>query len=175
MLIPKVTHDEVISDLDYDPDSGLFKWKKRSLSRFKDERSYKIWNSKLSGKNAGTLLGNGYRMISIGKDRIYAHRLAWFYVHKEWPDGEIDHVNQCRVDNRISNLRVVTTRGNARNRRRRESNLSGINGVSWSKSSKKWWAFISTIHLGYFSDFFEACCSRKSAEILHGYHENHGR
>lgn len=46
---------------------------------------------------------------------VYAHRLAWFYVHGVWPTNEIDHINRNKSDNRIENLRDVTRTVNQRN------------------------------------------------------------
>ncbi|MGL9722094.1 HNH endonuclease signature motif containing protein [Symbiopectobacterium sp.] len=52
------------------------------------------------------------------KKRCRAHRLAWIYVYGVEPDGEIDHINGIRSDNRICNFRIVDDKQNARNRRK---------------------------------------------------------
>lgn len=54
------------------------------------------------------------------------HRMAWFYVHGEWPKGQIDHINHDRKDNRIANLRVVDNTENHRNRPLQSSNKTGL-------------------------------------------------
>ena len=60
----------------------------------------------------------------------------------------------------------------------RSDNKTGICGVTWDKKSEKWHPFINIgkklKHLGLCDDFFEAICRRKSAELIHGYHPNHG-
>ena len=65
-------------------------------------------------------------------------------------------------------------------KRLRSNNKTGIHGVSWAKELGKWRARISTdknrhVSLGCFESFLDACCARKSSELINGYHENHGR
>lgn len=68
-----------------------------------------------------------------------------------------------------SNCRWATKPTQARNVRVRHDNKSGLRGVSWFKRTKSWMVGIGvgkkTIHLGYYVDFFDACCVRKSAEL----------
>lgn len=57
------------------------------------------------------------------------------------------------------------------NQRVSVDNNSGITGVYKEKQTDKWKAYIrfkgAQITLGRFSDFFEACCHRKSAELVY--------
>lgn len=72
----------------------------------------------------------------------------------------------------------MTRQGNSRNMRLFSTNKTGITGVYWYKKGLKWQVRIRVDgylhHLGYYHDFFEACCARKSAEIKYGFHKNHG-
>jgi hypothetical protein len=89
------------------------------------------------------MISNGYSRIGIAGIRYAAHRLAWLYVHGEWPKQDIDHINGDKLDNRISNLRDVSTRTNTENRRTAMSNnKSKLLGVR--KMGKKWAAHIGT-------------------------------
>lgn len=64
-----IDHDELLSTLSYDSETGIFKWlKTNSVVRVK-------------GSIAGGVSG-GYICISINNVLYYAHRLAWFYVYK---------------------------------------------------------------------------------------------
>ncbi len=95
------------------------------------------------------------------------------------PSGEIDHINGDRTDNRICNLRDVTSAGNSCNRRRQDRNTSGVTGVAWDKRASRWQARIGLNgkqkYLGYFDSLDEAVAARKAAELELGFHPNHGR
>lgn len=163
--------DEELADLlrqlfDYNPDTGLFT---RTVT--------KNSNAKI-GDIAGSVTDGGYITISIGGEVFRAHRLAWLYMYGEFPKNEIDHINHNRADNRICNLRDVTRKENGKNRALSKNNKSGVCGVSWYKAGNKWQAGIKIdhrrIHLGHFTKFHEAVNARKNAEVLYGFHENHG-
>lgn len=133
----------------YNSESGLFMW-------MVSERGVSI------GKLAGCVSSAGYLVIRLDRKPYRAHRLAWFLVHGEWPQGEIDHIDGDRLNNRLNNLRVVDRAGNSQNRRNAPANnLScGLLGVSWNKQHKKWQAKLMAHkvrhHVGYFSDPVEA-------------------
>lgn len=150
--------------LDYDPSTGIFIWlQSRGLAR--------------AGNRAGSLEHRGYIVIGINGNRYGAHRLAWLFVHGQWPN-QIDHINGVPSDNRISNLRDVSIQENCRNRRMSINNTSGHLGVSWITSKKLWHATISISgrlkSLGYFACKDDAVVVRKAAEVQYCYHPNHG-
>ena len=92
-----------------------------------------------AGTVAGGLRGNGYVYISIDCRSYLAHRLAWFYVHGVWPDGDLDHRDICPTPNWISNLKPKTRSGNMQNRAKPNSNnKSGLLGVRYHRRSGKW-------------------------------------
>ena len=66
----------------------------------------------------------------------------------------IDHKNNNKLDNTISNLRWVTSQQNNFNSSLSSKNTSTIKGVSFNKKMNKWKAQITInykqIHLGYF-------------------------
>jgi hypothetical protein len=152
--------------LRYDSDSGLFFWTKDMGSRAK------------IGEQAGSPRKNGYLSIMVDKKSHYCHRLAWLYIYGEFPDGEVDHINHNKSDNRLCNLRAVLHCQNGKNTKLPTDNKSGVVGVILDKANNKWMAYINSEgkrkHLGRYSDYFEAICVRKSAESKYGFHPNHG-
>ena len=99
----------------YDPETGEFTWlQDRMRAR--------------AGRKAprGTSRYIGYR---INGKFYLAHRLAWLWVHGEFPAGYIDHINGNEKDNRIANLRPATHQQNLCNRGRNKNNTTGYKGV----------------------------------------------
>ena len=127
---------------------------------------------------AGNWHSKGYREVSVDGRRYLVHRVVWAYVHGEWPDGQIDHINHNKGDNRLSNLSLVDNTTNHRNRPLNKNNTSGIVGVTWHKGAGKWAANIcisrKNVHLGLFEDIDSAAKARKYASSEAGFHENHG-
>ena len=172
-----ITAEEARQLLDYDPDTGIFTWLRRHPSTFKNPKSATGWNTKYAGKPAGTPgLKSGYWRITINNRPVQSHRLAMTLALGAEPDGEIDHINGDRGDNRIANLRVVTRSENRRNIAIPKRNTSGVMGASLLRG--KWRAYIcrgeKTIHLGSYETKAEAVAARKGAEIALGFHPNHG-
>jgi hypothetical protein len=166
--------------IDFDLASGEYFWKKRQRSMFKTERDCNAWNTMHAGKSVfKSPHSEGYRRIAIGGVRLLAHRVIWAYHHGEWPNGMIDHINGNRSDNRLENLRVVSSLDNARNARYSDRTGLGCIGVRWDRANSKWRAAIGiggrkTKHIGMFVNLDDAINARKLAEVQFGYHPNHG-
>lgn len=130
------------------------------------------------GDIAGSLNTHGYVGIKVFGKLYLAHRLAYLYMLGETPD-EVDHINHIRADNRWVNLRDVTRSENCKNNSKRKDNASGVTGVHWKKRDSRWVAQIrvdkETLWLGQFVKFSDAVDARKNAEVLYGFHENHGK
>lgn len=160
--------------IDYDPNTGIFIWKKRDASFFHNKRIYASWNGRYAGTNCGNKgLKTNYIKICVLDNKIYAHIAAWAIMTGEWPNGEIDHINLDRSDNRFCNLRVATKSQNASNAKIRKNNKSGFKGVCLDKRRNLWKSEITlnykTFFLGYYSSPIEAHQAYcQSAEKLHG-------
>lgn len=74
------------------------------------------------GSVAGGIDLHGYINISVNKKLYKAHRLAWLYEFGMFPNGDIDHINGQRSDNRLENLRDVSRFVNLQNLRQAKSN-----------------------------------------------------
>lgn len=135
--------DSIRELVEYEHTTGVFKWRHRSRKWFKNYGSFKAWNSKFPGSVAGGFDGHGHREVRILGVSYRAHRLAWAYMTGRWPDGQIDHINGDRADNRFQNLRVVDNRQNGMNCGMNRLNTSGFKGVTWNKSRRKWQAGVT--------------------------------
>ena len=164
--------------LDYDPDTGIFTWKKRSIDDFSHckvpIRARNSWNSKNANIVTNNMRAGGYIGISINKNPYLAHRLAFLFMVGYLPECDIDHINRIRDDNRWDNLREVSKQCNARNCGVRVTNTSGVTGVSWYKSTCKWYAQInidSSVmkNLGRFNNLDDAVNARWKAELKYDY------
>jgi hypothetical protein len=96
--------DHPSSVVGYDPNTGKFVWLKNRGGKA------------IAGAEAGTKHSRGYIEINVLGRRWLAHRLAWFMVYGHEPEGQIDHINGVRSDNRIANLRDVDASDNQSNR-----------------------------------------------------------
>ena len=158
----KPDYNKMVNLLEYNPDTGGFKWK-----------VYRSYNARAGDVAGSVSKTNGYRWIGIENKPFPAHRLAFYYIHKYWPENDIDHINHIRDDNRITNLREISRQCNLQNKLLSKNSVSGIKGVVWEKSRNIWHSQIrvngKTFNLGNFKDFTEAVCHRLAAEQCVGY------
>lgn len=157
--------------LRYEPETGKLYWLPRSGVPAS-------WNTKYAGKEAFTAIAQGYRRGLLNYKGYKAHRVAWALYYGQWPEGEIDHINHDRLDNRIENLRVVTLAENQKNKTPYRNNKSGATGVYWNTRASRWCAQIRVagrgVYLGLFASLKDAVEARKAAETQHNFHSNHG-
>lgn len=156
----------------YNPDTGSFNWLPRPLLMFIKERDWRTWNTRFAFKPAGRVDSFGYVSIAFGRQKVKAHRLAYFMVHGGCP-RLLDHVNGRPSDNRITNLRPATPSQNNMNRAIGRRNKSGGKGISWHKRAGKWQVHVRAAgvahYCGLFVDIDAARAARAAkAEELHG-------
>lgn len=173
--------------LRYDPETGKLFWLERGPQWFPSghhsaETRAQVWNTKFAGREAFTCQIYGtYHIGAVLKITVNAQRVAYSIYHGVHIEDlrEIDHINGNKSDNRIVNLREVPHAENAKNVSLYKSNKSGVPGVMWEDSHKAWAVKINhngkQRRIGRFKCFEKAVEARKSAEITHGYHVNHGR
>ena len=90
----------------------------------------------------GWMLHSGgyiYGYIPSTKKLVYLHRFL-----KDAPKGKmVDHINRNKLDNRKSNLRLVTRSQNMYNSIGKKKRRSKYKGVYFSENRKKWIAQIN--------------------------------
>lgn len=146
--------------LDYDPRTGVFRWRARPESHFTDPRVHTRWNRHKAGARAFvTENAKGYLRACMTYDgreiEIMAQRAAWALMTGEYPEELVDHKNTIRTDNRWRNLRSATQSQQNMNRRVNATATSGLKGaVPCSTQAGKWRSQImidgKSKHLGRF-------------------------
>lgn len=180
----ELTQEIVRELLDYDPETGVLRWKERGLHWFstdgKKTQTHLMnqWNSRLAGKEAFTSTSNnGYKVGAVKDRKFLAHRIIWLWVYG-WVPEEVDHKNGDKTDNRIVNLREVTRAINQRNKRKLSNNTSGYCGVTQDKRDGKWTATFVVDGLKYSCGYWETpeqaneALMKKRAEF--DFSERHG-
>lgn len=143
-----ITKDRLFELLDYDPCTGVFAWK---ISR----------GNRKKGSLAGCVCGEGYLCIGVDGNLYHAHTVAWVYMFgSKQKSLEIDHINQDKLDNRISNLRLVSKSANQKNKGLQKNNKSGVVGVHWSNKENKWRVVVAGKSYGSFVNFEDAKFAR---------------
>lgn len=165
-----ITQSELKEILDYDPETGIFRWKISPT------------NCVRKGSVAGNKTRNELNIKIKGK-QYSARRLAWVYVHGVDPGScvvsPLDHDN---YNNKICNLRIITRSElgleSQKNMKPHSTNKSGITGVSWNNGKGRWVAKIYISgkykHLGYFENLISAKKARQEANVKYGFSETHG-
>lgn len=170
-----LTVDQLRSHFHYNPNTGIFRRTIAYIPRGGSQPCNKIITSKNN---------RGYYWLRFFDKVFLVHRLVHLYVTGQHPQGEIDHINGDRLDNRWCNLRDVNTFENSRNQGIRKDCTSGCRGVTFRSGEKyggkdKWVVRIShkgiRYSLGYFMKFDDAVKARRDAEIEFGYHHNHAK
>ena len=164
-------------------EAGSLHWKKRPEEHFLNKNLQARWNGKYAGKRAiNSKCPRGYLRGMLDGKMMYAHRVCVALSIGCWPDGEIDHINRSKGDNRIKNLRVVThaenransndvDRANKRRMKKHQARKSFIkkypiagirrqSNTTWSVRIK---ASGKETHLGTFRCFGAAIIARKAA------------
>lgn len=142
--------------ISYDPSSGIF-----------TSRLFMGSGKRLPGDPLGSVGSHGYMTTMVAGRAYLLHRLAWFMVHGRWPKEAIDHIDQNKLNNRLSNLRECTLGENNWNLPLSPLNSSGVTGVHWDKRSGRWMATIradgKTKYLGKFKQKDDAASAYQSA------------
>jgi len=108
----------------YDRLTGKLFWKKMSSPKA------------LKGDEILNTNGKGYIRFYLKGKCYMASKVVWYLHYGKWPTLYIDHINGIRNDNRIINLREVSSSGNCLNKIiHRKGRLIG---TYFNKKLNKW-------------------------------------
>lgn len=161
-----LTHERLTEVIHYDEFTGIFT--RINVNKYNKSRRFYITGSNISKKRT-----HYYTSITIDKVQYKAHRLAWFYINREWPNGYIDHINGIQNDNRYCNLRVASPAQNTRNSKVKINNKTGLKGITYMKRDGRWRARLTVNYKERFIGYFDTKEAAKEArdeyaKRLHG-------
>lgn len=165
-VIQSICKDFTDNYVEYCPSKGIFLWKIPTSNRVQ------------KGEIAGCY-SSRYATVNFKNIKLYIHKLVYYKETGIYPLGEVDHIDHDTKNNKFNNLRVVSSKENSRNKPKRRDNISGITGVSYDKTTKKWVVRIKNnegkyVNRGRFNTISEATQERDRALVEFGYHSNHG-
>lgn len=127
--------------------SGIFYYDNTSKSflRWKDDFYIGVKRSELKFKKGGevpvSVDAHGYLRIGALADigvNLKLHKVVWeLFNGKPDSDKVIDHIDQDKTNNNISNLRLVSVAENARNKKKSVDNNSGVTGVCFRSNERE--------------------------------------
>ena len=114
--------------------------------------------------------GYNYHKININKKPYYVHRLLYKLYHPEWDindvskNNQIDHIDRDRLNNNISNLRILSSLKNNQNTKGK--------GYYYDKERDLWQVQICVNYKKIFGGRFktEEEAIKKRAELKIKYH-----
>ena len=151
---------------------------KLNLEVFRSIDGYESYAISSFGRVKNTKTG---RILKAGNDKYGYLQINLYYngvmkthkIHRlvccifiDNPDNKecVDHKNNDRTNNDISNLRFATANENQQNRKLSSNNTSKVKGVSFHKRAKKWRAQIKidgiSIYIGLFDNLEDAKIAR---------------
>lgn len=157
--------------------------KLHELFEYRDDgvliRKIDVKPSKKKGDIAGYLDNRGYFRVQIDGISYLVHRIIYYMHHCHINDAmQIDHIDGNSKNNRIENLRLVTSAQNHQNRKISKKNTSGVKGVYWDKTRMKFRAQImknnKSTNLGLFTTLKAAeKAIIEAREKIHGEYARH--
>jgi hypothetical protein len=110
-----------------------------SFGNVKNNLTSKILKPRINNKGY-------YQLIIRNNTKDFTKKVHRLVAEAFIPNDEnktiVDHIDNNRLNNNISNLRWATNQENARNSKISTKNTSGAKGVFYDKSSQKWRAQI---------------------------------
>lgn len=153
----RIRVSELARQLEPDFDAGRLYWRvaKRGIRK---------------GAEAFTADHNaGYKMGRVNGVGMLKHRVLMALANGEWPEGDVDHINGDRSDNRLCNLRPATRTQNCYNGvGRAGGRTSRFRGVTLHTQTGRWMARCASEYLGLFHSEEEAALAWNTAARRNG-------
>lgn len=139
-------------------EDGCLTWRQKPHS--------KCWRIN-SGDVAGAAKEDGYWRVTLDGSHYYCHRILWkISTGMDPAQNEVDHINRDRSDNRISNLRVVTTWQNSLNRKGGKTSATEEQCIfPTGRNRSPFKVVINGKHIGSFSSMPEAIQARDECKL----------
>lgn len=157
-MIAKDVKSKIIHDFfEADFETGRVYWKVRRGTKIR------------AGDEAGCIDSVGRWKLCCQGFTFRRYQAIWCLKHGAFPEIQIDHINRNPLDDRLSNLRLVTNEVNSWNKGLNSNNRSGVKGVYLSKGRYVANIFIQgkTLYLGTFDTLEEATKCRQKKEQEH--------
>ena len=121
---------------------------------------------------------DGYPIIRFAGNARLVHRLVFLMVHGYKPK-QIDHIDGNSSNFAINNLRDCGQTENMMNKKVQSNSKTGLKGVFWDKTFKRWVASVAVKGKQYrktgfktAEDAYEFACLMR--DMIHGAYANHG-
>jgi hypothetical protein len=118
---PRPTIEELREYLDYEPETGVLRWRKAAGTRAKA--------GAVAGYIGQAAPEKHYWKLRFRSHTMWAHRVAFALHHDRWPSPCCDHIDGNGLNNRIDNLRECSVSQNQQNRSVSSTCKTGIKGV----------------------------------------------
>tara|TARA_R110000822_G_scaffold268767_1_gene392101 strand:- start:13 stop:510 length:498 start_codon:yes stop_codon:yes gene_type:complete len=103
---------------------------------------------------------NGYMVVNLSANTRRAKKMVHtlvaesFLNHKSTREKVVDHINNIKIDNNLSNLQIISHRENCS--KDKKGYLSKYVGVAYNSKNKKWVSMISVNTKSTFLGSFES-------------------
>lgn len=152
---------------DYDPLSGLLRWRMRPDYHFRSVPRADAFNHKHRGRIINGCNNHGYLWVWISGKIYLSHRIIYKMMTGQEPPETLDHKDRDNKNNEWENLREASVAENIINKIAAWGK-SGVLGVRKCSRGDHWEARIKykrkSIQIGTYRTQEEAIAARKAAE-----------